>query len=304
MAVTIDRAFIEQYKDSLIYEAQQGESRIRPHVTEVSSNAETYNVDILDKVDTDGMSSFETGYSAAYGMFQKSGARRDTQYFDDVWHRRSSTPATFNHTMTIESEDKVKMLIDPVNAYRTAQARLVKRFWDRLLVAKATADVTEDGSATSLPSSQIIGDGTAAISFSLVQQVLEQFMTDEIMMDLPKVAVISPVQVRQLMALTQATSADYVNREALQKLTQFGIVPGWMGCTWIVSNYLTAPASGQLYCLFFTKEAMQLIINEDVQVEIGKNPSKSYMWQVFVQLTAHALRVKDEHMIALKVLNS
>lgn len=297
MTITIDNAFVTEYRDQLIFEAQQSDTRIRPYVSEVSSNAETYTRDILEAVDTDDETGLETGYTAALGMYQKSGRRRATQYHDDTWKRRSSTPDTFNHTMTIENEDKVKMLIDPMNSYRTAQAMLVRRFWDRLIIQAATADVTEDGSATSFPSGQIVGDGSAAISFSYVQQIQQKFMDDEIMMDAPKVAIVSPVQIRQLMALAVVTSSDYVNAQALQNLQQYGIVPNWMGFTWVVSNYLEYSASDKIYCLFMTKMAIDLIVNQSVEVIIDRNPQMSYMWQVFIELTAHAMRVEDEQIV-------
>ena len=304
MTITIDQAFVTEYRDMLIHEAQQGDTRLRAYVNEVSSNAETYTRDILEKVDTDGMTDLETGYTASLGMFKKSGRRRATQYFDDTWHRRSSTPDTFNHTMTVEQEDKVKMLIDPVNSYREAQMKLVRRFWDRLIIEAATGDVTEDGSTVSFPSGQIVGDGTAKISFSYVQQVQEKFMEDEIMMDMPKVAVVSPVQVRQLMALTTATSSDYVSAKALQDLNQYGVVPNWMGFTWIVSNYLEAPATGEIYCLFMTGKAIDLIVNSNVEAIIDRNPDRSYMWQAFIEVTAHALRVEDEQIVVGHFLDS
>lgn len=297
MTITIDNAFVTEYRDQLLFEAQQGETRIRPYVMEVTSGAETYTRDILSKVDTDGETGLNTGYTAALGMYQKAGQRRETQYHDDTWKRRSSTPNTFNHAMTIENEDKVKMLIDPQNSYRAAQSMLVRRFWDRLVIQAASGDVTEDGVTTVFPAGQIVGDGLTAITFGLVQQIQEKFMEDEIMMDMPKVAIVSPVQIRQLMALTQATSADYVNAQALQNLTQYGVVPNWMGFTWIVSNYLTAPAADQLYCIFMTKHAIDLIVNSNVEVIIDRNPSLSYMWQVFIELTAHALRVEDEQIV-------
>ncbi len=304
MTISVDNAFITEYKDQLIYEAQQGDTRVRQYVNEVSSNAETYTRDTLDKVDTDGETGLETGYTAALGMYQKSGSRRATQYHDDTWKRRSSTPNTFNHTMTVENEAKLKMLIDPQNAYRTAQAMLVRRFWDRLVIQEASADITEDGSTVSFPAGQIVGDGSAAVTFSLIQQIQQKFMEDEIMMDMPKIALVSPVQVRQLMALAVATSSDYVNAKALQDLNQYGVVPNWMGFTWIVSNYLTAPSAGEIYCIFMTKMAIDLIINGNVEVIIDRNPTLSYMWQVFIELTAHALRVEDEQIVLGHFKNS
>lgn len=303
MAVSISNAFVQEYKDSVIHLAQQGDARVRPHVREVSSNAEYYNWDRLAEVDTSGYSP-GTGYTAAHGVFEKSGARRDTEYYDDEWTRRTSSARTFNNTMTFESEDKVQMLIDPESAYVRAMGNGMKRAYDRLIIEAATASITQDGSSTAFPSTQRISTGQEQISFALITQVQEKFLGNEQTIDVPKIALISPVQIRQLMAETKQTSADYVNREALQNLTQYGIVNQWMGFTWIMTNYLTAPATGMLDLLFFTNEALGLVVNKDIEVIIGRNPSKSYMWQVFYQFSAHAARIQDEHIVVLRVRNN
>jgi len=289
MAITIDSAFVEQYRDMVIHLSQQGDLRIRPHVTEVSSRGEAYNWDRL----------------AATAAIEKTARRLDTVYVDDAWDRRVAVPQTFTHTMTIEHEDKVQMLIDPQSAYAENQAMAMRRAWDDLIIIAATGDSLDgDGNAVVFPAGQLIGDGSAEISFDAITEVLELFLANEITMDVPKVAVVGPKQVRKLMQLTEQTSADYVQREALQRLASYGIVPNWMGFTWILSNRLLIPSAGELSCLFFTKRALGLAVNQDIFVRIGENPAKSYMIQVFSQFTGGATRIEDEHIVHLHVADT
>jgi len=291
MAITIDNAFIEEYKDLVIHLAQQGETKLRSTVMEESTNGEAYNWDRL----------------ASTTAIEKTTRRADssTFYVDDAWSRRVSSPQTFVHIMTVEHEDKVQMLVDPENAYAENQAMAMNRSWDDLIIAAATGDATDgDGAAVVFPAGQTIGDGTTPITFDAITAIQELFMQNEIDLSVPKVAVIGPTQVRKLMQLTEQTSADYVHRESLQKLYNYGIVPNWMGFTWIMSNRLLAPAAGEISCLFYTGKALGLAINQDVFTRIGENPEKAYMIQVFAQYTAGAVRVEDEHIVEGHFLDS
>jgi DNA-binding GntR family transcriptional regulator len=99
------------------------------------------------------------------------------------------------------------------------------------------------------------------------------------------------------MNLTQATSADYVQVKALQQLSATGIVVGWMGFTWIVSNRLLHPNVNETSCLAMTTSALGLAVNENMLIRIGEDPSKSYMNQVYAQFTAGAVRIEDEQIV-------
>jgi len=286
MAITIDSAFINEYEDNVRHLAQQVGTRVRPHVFEVSSGGEAYNFERLGPTEAT----------------EKVGRRQATTFVDDVWDRRVAQPKTFNHTMTVEHEDKVQMLVSPESHYAFNQAQALNRACDSLVIAACSGTALDgDGGANALPASQIQGDGTAPMSLALASQAQEQFMTDEIMPDEHKVMIVSPVQVRQIMNITQATSADFVQANALQ---QYGIVPNWMGFTWIVSNLLEAPAAGELYCIAMTKRAIGLAVNQETFTRIGENPSYQYMWQVFSQWTMGAVRVEDEHIQLIHVLDS
>lgn len=284
MATSIDNAKINEYRDSVIQLAQQETVRVRPHVTEVASHAEFYNWDRL--APTDALERTKTT------------RQQDTPVIDDVFSRRVSTPRVFEHNMVYEDYDKVEMAIDPQSAYARNQGMSMARAYDDVVIDAATGTALDgDGGTNALPAGRIIGDGTGLISFGAITQIQGRFLTDEIMLDIPKVAVIGPNQVTRLMQLTEQTSADYVKREALQQLTATGICPNWMGFTWVVSNRLTIPAADELYCLFMSKMAVGLQVNMGMKIRIGEDPGKSYQWQVFAQFSAGAVRVEDEHIV-------
>jgi len=218
MAITIDNAFIEQYKSNVIHLAQQQESKLRGTVMQESSGAEFYNWERL----------------AATDAAEKTTRRANTDDYlvDDAWDRRVSTPTTFVHIMTVEHEDKVQMLASPESEYAKNQSMAMNRSWDDQIIAAATGPVLiGDHTTVAFPAGQKIGDGTAPISFDMVSAVQEKFLQNEIDLAVPKVMVVGPTQVRVLMNLTQQTSSDYVHREALQKLSATGIVANWMGFT-------------------------------------------------------------------------
>ena len=289
MAITIDKAFINEYSALVRHLAQQGETRLRPKVYEVSSGGSSYNFERLGPSDA----------------VEKTGRRQATAFIDDTWSRRVAQPRTFNHTLTIEHEDKVQMLVDPQSNYAQSQGASMRRSMDDIIIAAATGTALDgDGAANAFPAGQVVGDGTAPISFDLVTAVQEQFMVNEIMPDEPKCMVVSPVQARKLMQLTENTSADYVSREQLQKLNSTGIALGWMGFDWVISNRLLAPAGGELSCLAFTKRALGLAVNQDTFTRITENPEKQYMIQVFSQWTMGCVRTEDEHIVHLHVKDS
>ncbi len=286
MVQTVDNALIQEFKDSVIQISQQGDARVRPHVTEEESSAEYMNWDRLDPIDA-----LER---------DKAVRRQDTQFVDDVWTRRTSTPRVFEATMTFEDFDKAQMAIDPESAFTESIGMSMRRAYDDVCITAASADATtntDNGTlgTVAFPAGNIIGDGTLNITFDDVTAIQESFMLDEIMPDMPKVAIVTPHQVRKMLQLTETTNADYVQTQALQQLNASGIVPNWMGFTWIVSNRLTVPAAGEHYCIFMTKQALGLQVNMNLKVRVGENPDKSYQWQVFYQFAAGCVRVQDEH---------
>ena len=132
----------------------------------------------------------------------------------------------------------------------------------------------------------------------------ERFLENDIQGEVQKYAVIGPTQVRKLLQLTEQTSSDYVTREALQKLSAGLVVPNWMGFTWICSTRLLAPPGGELDCYAFTERAIGLANNRDITTFVEQDPANSFAWALYSQATYGAVRVEDEHIVRMHLLDS
>ena len=289
MAITISAAYVQAYERTVRQLAQQSETKLRDKVMERGNSANKHNWDRLGKGD----------------FIAKTTTRVATPATDSPWSRRVSVAVTRHDGDTVEPEDIVQMLIDPKSSVAEKQGMGAKRAVDDLIIAAATGDSMDGaGGAVTFPSGQRIGDGTVPISFDFVTAVQEKFMANDIDPSIPKCFVVGPTQVRKLMQLTEQTSADYVNREALQRLNASGIVPNWMGFTWIMSTRLLAPAGGQLDCLAFTKRAIGLQVNKDIWSRVAEDPSISFAWRIYTALTMGATRVEDEQIVNLRIKNA
>lgn len=283
MATTQPNIYVQTFESNVRHLAQQEVTRLRPFVTE-RSGPEKHNWERL-------------GSSNAV---QKTARLVATPEADTPWDRRVSIAQTWHNADSTEQEDIGQMLVDPNSNLTMSLAYSMRRAFDDLIITNATGNATDgDGSPVAFPAAQEVGDYSAAINFDLVTAVQEKFMNNDISPDIPKVAVVGPTQVRKLMQLTEQTSADYVMREALQRLSSTGIVPNWMGFTWIVSTRLlhpTAPGT-DIDCLFFTKRALGLHVAQDITAKVAEDPSYSFAWRLHCQFTAGCVRVEDEHIV-------
>jgi hypothetical protein len=261
-------------------------NRLRPYVTEKPANSRSHRWDRL----------------APTAAVQKTTKRADTPYQDGVWTGRVSTPETWHWADTYEEEDIVQMLTDPNSALTRSGAMAMGRAQDDIIIAAATGNATDHaGASQTFPVGQTVGDATTVFSFDLVTEVFEKFTTNDIEIDIPKVFVIGPTQLRKLQQLVEYTSSDYANVKAL---AESGYVPNWMGFNWVLSNRLNVPGANQIDCLAFTPYAIGMQMNMDTITKVAEDPSKSFAWTIYMQWVAGAVRVEDEHIVRVHLLNS
>lgn len=289
MATSHPNIYIQQFEANIRHLAQQEVTRLRPYVTERGEEGNKYNWERLGSSDA----------------VQKTARLVATPEADTPFSRRVSVASTWHNADSTEQEDPSQMLVDPNSNLAMSLGFSMRRAMDDIIITAATADaLLGDNTTSAFPASQEIGDGTAPISFDLLTAVQEKFMENEIDPSFPKCAVVGPTQVRKLMQLTENTSADYVQREALQRLSNTGIVPNWMGFTWVVSTRLNVPDTDELDCLFFTPRAIGLHVPQDITARIGEDPSYSFAWRIYTFFVAGAVRVEDEHIVKLHVADT
>ena len=284
MANTISNVYIETFEANVRHKAQQEIARLLPYVQVRGEESENHNWEKLGVSD------------AAL----KTTRKQATPTADTPWSRRVAVSGTWDNGDSTEQEDPVQMLVDPNSNLVMSLGYSMRRAQDDVLIAAATAAALEgDGTTTAFGAGQTVGDYTTPISFDAITAVQEKFMDNDIDMSVPKVAVVGPTQIRKLMQLTEQTSADYVHREALQQLTNTGIVPMWMGFTWVASTRLlhpTAPGT-DIDCLFFTQRAIGMNIPKNITARVAEDPSISFAWQIYCFTVMGAVRVEDEQIV-------
>jgi len=283
MANTVDQVYVSTFENILRHLAQQAEAKLRSHVVERGVNSKDHAWERLGSSEAVAKT---TRLTPTAGIIA-----------DTPWSRRLSTAKTFHNADSSEEADIVQMLVDPNSNLAMSLGYSMKRAWDTEIIRAATEDALDgDGTTTiALPPAQIVGAGYGSpISFDAVTEVQEIFMNNNIDPDIPKVFVVGPKQVRKLMQLTENTSADYVQAQALQR---YGIVPNWMGFTWIYSTLLNVPGADQLDCFAMTKRALGMQMNNEMKVRVAEDPSASFAWIIYVESTFGAVRVEDEHIV-------
>ena len=285
---------VDAFQANVRHLAQQEKSKLLAFVDHESPEAETNSWDRL--------SSGEMGSKGR----NTAGAGNET---GRQFTRRSALALPFIDHEIIETQDINMMLVDPKSKLMQSMGMAAGRQYDNVIldactstvrvITRAAGDPTT--TATAFAAGQILNDYSEDISFDWIAQVQRLFMQNDIDPTVPKVAVVGPQQVYQLLNLTEQTSGDYVNREALQTLNASGVVHNWMGFTWICSTRLKAPAGGQTDCYAFTRRAIGLAVNRDISTFMQQDPSRSYAWSLYSQSTYGATRVEDEHIVNLRV---
>lgn len=292
MANTVSNAFVSTFEANVRFLAQQKGSKLRQFCQYRGQNSKNHNWDRVGKLTAT----------------TKAGRAVASPVNDTPYSRRTDAQVTKHAGDLIEPEDIVQMLSDPTSNTTTAISYAMGRAFDALIIAAATGNAV-DGTGANVAfnnggtpaGTQLVGDGTSAITLDLVAQVTQVFMLNDIEPDTPKVAVVGPVQVRQLIEIDKATSTFYVNAKAL---AENGMVKNWMGYTWIFSNLLTVSVAGTLDALFFSEMALGLHVTKDIWAMVAQDPSRSFAWQVYSAFTGGAVRVEDEHLVAGRFLNS
>ncbi len=296
MPITIESAYIETFENNVRQLAQQTRSRLRDTVMEVNRQSEKHNWDRLAASQAREKTSPRT-------VSPSGGDGSGAVGSDDglTWTRRNTVIRTFDTGEVIEPENIVEMLIDPKSASTRNLVMNMNRAVDDLIIDRAISPANDGaGGTVVLPASQVIGDGTTIITLDTVLSVAQVFDTNDVDPDERRVFIIGPIQKHGLMRLLEVTSHDFQDQRALST----GYMPNWMGFDWIVSNRLNIPAAGEIDCLAYTEYAMGLHVAGDIRSRVAERPDMSFAWQIYLMLNMDSVRVEDEKMVRVHLLNS
>lgn len=283
-APTIDIAFVEQFNDNLYTLAQQSGSRLRQYVREKGMNSKAMYFDRLGAVDA----------------VKKTTRHQATPVMNSPHSRRKVTLEDWIWADLVDSEDEIRMLIDPKSDYAKSAAWSIGRAIDTAIIAAMTGNaysVDADAAATTvaLPAAQKVPVAAAGLTMAKVRSAKNIFDEAEIPEE-DRIWVYSAKQLNtDLLSDNTVTSADFNTVKALVK----GELDTWMGFKWVRTQLLTKDGSSVRYNVAFAKQGVGLMIGRDIKTRMSERDDLNYAMQVHCASTFGVTRIEDQCVVEI-----
>lgn len=301
----IDEAFVETYKNNIYMLSQQMEARLAKSCRQEMQEGETAYYERL-------------GLAEANKITDRHG---DTIHSDTPHSRRAVDLEEADYSDLIDKMDRVKMLINPDDAYVRAAVMGINRYKDDVFITAALGNARsgkKGATNVALPASQKIGatNGTASSGLNVftLTIVAEKFDSNDVDESIPRYFAYSGKQKQNLLNETEVTSADYNSIKALVQ----GEVDTFMGFKFIRSERLPVTtaantafvaatgafsggsdtiASGARRCIAWAEDGMIFSTGVDLLVRIDELPTKRYSTQVYAAHQVGAVRMEEEKVV-------
>lgn len=285
MSNQITTAFVEQYKANVYHLTQQKGSKLRKAVrTEQVTGKNAY---------------FEQlGSTSAR---QRTSRHSDTPRMDTPHARRRVSLADFDWADLIDSEDQIRMLIDPTSPYAEAASMAMGRSIDDAIVAAADGTAytgVDGGTPTSFDSNMIVdvqtvwpGVSAADTGLNVAKLIAASRLLgqNDVDPDEEKFLIANARQISSLLKDEKLSSHDY---NIVKPLVE-GQVSKYMGFTIIPCNRIGVDSNSDDKVLFWAKGGILLGLGKDISTKITERPDKNYATQVFASMTIGATRMEE-----------
>ena len=218
--------------------------------------------------------------------------------------RRRVSMYDFEWADLVDKQDKLKLIIDPENAYAINAAWALGRSMDDEIITafNGLAATGKTGStAVALPASQLVLPAATGLTIDKLRSTKEVLDSADVDPDEPRFLVCSPKQMTDLLETTEVTSADFNTVRALVS----GMLDTFMGFKFISSNRLpaNATANGRL-CFAWAMNGMLLGIAQDMQTRVEERPDKSFANQVYLSMGIGTTRMQEEKVVQIDCIEA
>lgn len=303
MSSQITTAFVEQYKSNVMDLVQQKGSRLR-------------NTVMVDTVV--GKKKFYEQVGTTNAQLRTS-RHADSPLVNTPHLRRSMTLDDYEWGDLIDNADRVRLLIDPTDAYARNAAWAMGRAMDDVIVAavRGTSYTGVSGGTSVLWSAQDGTSGTTdqhvdvdvgvdadhtGLNIQKLIEAREILSTNEVDGDEELFCVVNAQMMGSLLNQTQVTSADYNSVKALVR----GELDTFLGFKFIHSERggLSANTSGNTVasdqaCWCWAKSGIQLGIGADIKASIAPRADKSFSTYVYYSMTLGATRLEEKKIVEI-----
>lgn len=239
--------------------------------------------------------------------------------------RRACTLQSSDATVLVSDENTLRSMINPTNGYtRTIVAacgrRADKHLIDALTGSASTAAVTSGSGVITygtqaLPSARKIGTGVAISLANIINanELLSKSGAPNGSGE--RVFLYSPGQLRDILAITQASSSDFTKNQIHDRGTINGV--NWEGFNWVeiadvmgadgstVLGRMLALASTTRSCIAFHRGAAGMSIGKEIQTVIDPRPDlQSRPTQVRSSMMMSSVRVWEGGVVQVDVLEN
>lgn len=297
MSQFVTTAFVQQYSTNIAMLLQQQGSRLRGAVMEHGFVGKAATV-----VEQFG----------AVTPVKNLARHSDTPLISTPQDRRWVYPTDYDWADLIDSQDKLRMLIDPTGPYTQAGVMAMGRAMDDEIINGffGTNNTGENGTtAVTFPSGQIVAANVGAsantgLNVAKLRAAKKLLMQAEVDIDNDQLFVaITATQHDNLLNEVQAISLDYTDRPVLVE----GRIRSFMGFNFIHSeripggpSYAGSISTGGLYYVpCWAKSGLALGMWNDVQASVDKRPDKRNSWQVYVTATVGATRTEEKRCVQI-----
>jgi hypothetical protein len=287
MSSQITTAFVQQYSANLQHLSQQKGSRLRGVVrVEAVRGKQAF----FDQIGSQS-ASVRTTRAA------------DTLLNDTPHSRRMVTLADYEVADLIDDQDKLRMIVDPTSSYAQAQAFAIGRSMDDVIITAATGDAKTGetgGTTTALPAGQKVAVNLSGSNEGLTIGKLREakYIMDNNDVDpsIPRIMVVGPKQIQDLLESTNITSSDFNTVKALVQ----GEVNTFMGFNFITSTRLAHNTGTDVRtCFAYAVDGLTLAVAKDLTVRIDERPDKGYAVQVYACMSIGATRMEEEKVVEI-----
>ncbi len=315
MSFNVNNAFVQQYSTNVMMLLQQQGSKLRGAVQ---------NMKFLGKA-----ASVAEQFGSVSPVRNQS-RHSDTPLISTPQDKRWMYPNDYDWADLVDSQDKLRMLIDPTSSYAMAGAWAMGRAIDDEIIsgffnANNTGEngTTSTGLLSSFGSgSQMVAAATGAsaatgLNIAKLRRAKRVLMEGLVDVDNDQLfAVISARQHDDLLNEAQAISLDYNTKPVLVD----GKISAFMGINFIVSERIpgaagfntainpsvpTGSSDGQyttgsrFMVPVFAKSGMAMGLWNDVTTSIDRRPDKRNSYQVYVTGTFGATRLEEKRCVII-----
>lgn len=285
MSTEVNKAFVQQFADNLIHLAQQKGSRLMPTVNVKNVTGKYAHFDRL-------------GATSAQKRTSRHG---DTPLIDTPHSRRRAVLEDYEWADLIDSQDELRMLIDPRSAYAEAGAWALGRTMDDVIIDAAngnarSVDSDDSSSNVAFSTAMIVDEDFGAANSNLTFEKLNEskrlLRGNDIDPDEPMFIVVNADMLHNLLTESEIQSIDTNTVRALVR----GDIDTFMGYKFIHSERISGAGTegDPRLALCYAKSALGVALGQDIKVRLSERDDKSYATQVYACMTLGAVRVEED----------